>query len=505
MTIAIVVAAAVALVVSSPRWLRIAQREHYLPGSCIRFAMRWWRSSPANLALAGLAVAGEVVAVWWAPAAFVTVAVVIVGPLHLSLRGRTSPLVWTRRLRTLAAVWALLAALLIAFGAVFGLAAHVAAVVALISPLIGDDAMAILQPVERRLGSKYVRVATERLRQVSPQVVAITGSYGKTSTKNHVAQLIEGTKSVVATPASFNNRAGLARAVNEHLVAGTEVFIAEMGTYGPHEIADMCRWCPPDIAVITAIGPVHLERFGTEDRIVTAKAEITERATVVVLNVDDRRLAKLADSLHVTKTVVRCSALDDGADVCVRRDESSQVSVTLGGRRVADGVALDPALQAGNVACAVAVALRVGVPEDHVVDRLRTLRGVPNRLSAARAPSGVWVIDDTFNSNPAGARAALHELAAVPGASRRALVTPGMVELGPMQREENERLAQVASAIATDLVVVGQTNREALLDGAQRLSPVTVRTREEAVDWVRAKLGEGDAVLYENDLPDHYP
>ena len=82
----------------------------------------------------------------------------------------------------------------------------------------------------------------------------------------------------MATPASFNNRAGLARAVNEHLAEGTEVFVAEKGTYGPGEIADLCRWCPPDIAVITAIGPVHLERFGSEDRIVAAKAEIIEQA-----------------------------------------------------------------------------------------------------------------------------------------------------------------------------------------------------------------------------------
>ena len=99
----------------------------------------------------------------------------------------------------------------------------------------------------------------------------------------------------MATPASFNNRAGLARAVNEHLADGTEVFVAEMGTYGPGEIADLCRWCPPAIAVITAIGPVHLERFGSEDRIVEAKAEITVPAADVVLQVDDPRLAALAD------------------------------------------------------------------------------------------------------------------------------------------------------------------------------------------------------------------
>jgi UDP-N-acetylmuramoyl-tripeptide--D-alanyl-D-alanine ligase len=456
------------------------------------------------VALGVVGVAGVVAANWWAPFAVITAVVVVVGPLHLSLRGRTSKLVFTRRLRTLAVVWAVVAASLLVIGVARGAGAQVAAALALLWPVVGDLCLAALAPVERRLGNRYVREATDRLRQVAPRVVAITGSYGKTSTKNHVAQLLEGTVSVVATPASFNNRAGLARAVNEHLVAGTDVFVAEMGTYGPGEIAELCSWCPPDISVITAIGPVHLERFGTEDRIVAAKAEITERATVIVLNVDDHRLATLADRLSATKDVVRCSAVDESADVCVRRDSVTNVSVLVGGRLLADGLSLDHGLQAGNVACALAVALRLGVPEDRALQLLRGLRGVPNRLSAARAASGVWVIDDTFNSNPSGARAALTELASVPDAARRALVTPGMVELGPLQHEENVRLAQVASGIATDLVVVGRTNRRALLDGSQ-LPPLTVRTREEAVAWVRATLREGDAVLYENDLPDHYP
>ena len=85
---------------------------------------------------------------------------------------------------------------------------------------------------------------------------------------------------VVASPASFNNRAGLARTINEHLAPGTDVLVAEMGTYGPGEIRDMCRFVPPDIAAITAIGPVHLERMRSEDRITEAKSEIFERASV---------------------------------------------------------------------------------------------------------------------------------------------------------------------------------------------------------------------------------
>jgi UDP-N-acetylmuramoyl-tripeptide--D-alanyl-D-alanine ligase len=156
------------------------------------------------------------------------------------------------------------------------------------------------------------------------------------------------------------------------------------------------------------------------------------------------------------------------------------------------------------VACALAVAFALGVPHDVAISRLAGLRAAPNRLTSAQAPSGVWVIDDTFNSNPSGSRLALAALAGAAVTGRRVVVTPGMVELGRRQFEENRAFAQAASGVATDLVIVGQTNRRALQAGAASLSPLCVRTREEAVAWVRATLGPGDAVLYENDLPDHY-
>ncbi|HMD46356.1 MAG TPA: Mur ligase family protein [Acidimicrobiales bacterium] len=511
MTWVAVAACVAALVPGGLRWLRVAQREHYLPETT-RFALRWWGSEPVNVLLGVVAVAGVALAVVWPVAALASAIVVVVGPRHLSVRGRTSPLAWTRRLRTLAAVWALFQVAVVVVGVAAGEAAPLAAAGAVLVPVVVDAACLVTAPFERRLAGRYVDRAADRLRRVHPVVVAITGSYGKTSTKNHLVHLVAGTRAILATPASFNNRAGLARAVNEHLADGVEVFVAEMGTYGRGEIAELCRWCPPDIAVITAIGPVHLERFGSEDEILAAKAEIAEGVGVVVLNTDDPRLAALADRLAGPgTTVVRVSATDEGADVCVRRDDGT-VSVLVGGQVVAAAVALAPGVQPTNLAAAVAVALRLGVAPADVAARIAgdpagraTAVSPPaNRLTRAVAPSGVVVIDDTFNSNPAGVRAALDVLA---GSSekRRAVVTPGMVELGARQAAENRAFGEAAGAVATDVVVVGRTNRRALLAGAAGASPRWVRTREEAVAWVRANLGPGDAVLYENDLPDHYP
>lgn len=454
-------------------WLRVAQREHYIPWSVTPFALRWWRA-------------------------------LRLGP---SLRGRTSKLVWTRRLRTVAGVWLALTVTLIAALSNVLPAFALVPLAAVTVPVVVDLALAITAPIERRLATPYVTRAAARLRQVAPTIVAITGSYGKTSTKVVLAHLVAGTKPVFATPASFNNRAGVARAVNEGLTPGTQVFIAEMGTYGKGEIADLCAWCPPEISVITAIGPVHLERFGSEDAIVRAKSEILDGARVCVLNVDDERLRALADArAEAGQRVVRVSARDQNADVAVVAADQGRARVWIGADDMGEVAQL--AAAPGNAACALAVALELGVPRVEAVRRLASAPSAAHRLETATSGAGVVVLDDTFNANPAGARRALAALrSAGAPAGRKVVVTPGMIELGPRAADENRAFAKDAARVAGVLVVVGRTNRHALESGARGagLDTVRVATREAAVAWVRANLGNGDAVLYENDLPDHYP
>jgi len=502
-----VVGGVAATVLADVRWLRVAQREHYLAGSATRFALRWWRLGPNRL-LGAAAGAGVVLSPLSPFCALAGVAAVAVGPFRYSLLGRSpGPVVWTSRLRAVAAVTAAVQVVVVAAGVVLGAGVEVSALAALTSPLAVDAALAALRPVEDHKAEVFVRRAERRLAEVEPTVVAITGSFGKTTTKAYAAHLMRDAMSVVATPASFNNRAGLSRAVNEHLEAGTEVFLAEMGTYGPHEIADLCAWCPPRVAAITAIGPVHLERFGDLDAIVRAKAEIFERAEVAVLNVDEPRLAALADASDIE--VVRCSATDPRADVCACVVDGRMV-VSRRGSPIADITAPDAA--PGNVAVAVALALAVDVPVGAVASALADLPAVPSRGALTTLSTGATAIDDTFNSNPAGCRAALATLARVAREGhRRVVVTPGMVELGRCQAPENMTFAALAAAAATDVVVVGFTNRPALLAGSrevpspERAQVLVADTHERAVEWVRANTTEGDVVLYENQLPDHYP
>lgn len=527
---AIVIALALAAsCLAGVRWLRVAQREHYLPGSVLRFAWRWWAGLWPNRGLAAVGVAGVALTPVVAALAVAPCLVAGVGPLGLSLRGRTSPLKWTRRLRVLAATWGVLQLGGIAAATAVGAGRLLAPVLALATPLVVDLACWLTAPVERRLGRAFVNSARVRLEREHPTVVAITGSYGKTTTKGYLAHLVGPFRPTVASPASWNNQAGLSRTINERLALGTEVLVAEMGTYGPGEIAQMCSWVRPSLAVITAIGPVHLERLASMDHIVKAKSEILAGAAAAILNTDDERLAALADRASaVGQRVVRCSGHAPSADVAVipgpasgserpgaqeggpevGGPEGGTIPATLWAGGSARPVRIPRQAQPTNVACAVAVALDLGVGVDQLADLLPSLPGAPNRLAAQRSASGFTVIDDTYNANPAGARAALAALASAAGpeAQRRVVVTPGMVELGRRQAAENTAFAAAASSVATHLVVVGRTNRRALVQGAAPPLRVTVvAARLQAVEWVRSHLGPGDVVLYENDLPDHYP
>jgi UDP-N-acetylmuramoyl-tripeptide--D-alanyl-D-alanine ligase len=479
------------------RWLRVAQREHYLFPAATRFARRWWTSSGANAAMLAAA-AASAVAVWWAPVwGWPAVVVSAAGPLGLGWRGTSSPLVWTGRLRRLALATGLIYAAL----AVVGFARQqpgwlVAAAVA--QPLVVDAALLLTRPIEARQSRRWVERARKRLRSSGARVVAITGSYGKTSTKEYVRHLLSGEYRTVASPASFNNLLGLARAINEHLAGGTEIFVAEMGTYGRGEIAELCRLAPPEVAVITAIGPVHLERFGSLDEVLAAKSEILEGASKAIVNGDDPMLARLEAGAGGPAEIVFVSTSDVNAPVAVVAGE-----LWIAGSRVG---AAPPAALPANLACAVAVALHYGVDRSQVAARLDSLPAVAHRREVKAGVGGVHIVDDTYNSNPAGAMAALDLLAAV-GEGRRVVVTPGMVELGRRQDPENRRLAGEVVRRGMELVIVGKTNRRALRQGAEEAGGTftVVGSRREAVDWVRSHLGEGDAVLYENDLPDHYP
>jgi UDP-N-acetylmuramoyl-tripeptide--D-alanyl-D-alanine ligase len=494
------------------KWLRVAQRVHYLPGEVSRIERLWFDRRPLGAAFFALAAILAIVSAqlpdrvgvpglaWLAVAAPLAM---VPTPWGLSLRGKTSALQWTSRARR---VYGTSVGLNLLVGSaavtVFGPAGVV--VPLLLAAYLTDAALWVLWRVERKLSEKFVSDAKRKLKRVGPTVVAITGSYGKTSTKGYVAHIVSSTHHTVASPASFNNLMGLSRTINEHLVVGTSVFVAEMGMNQEGRIRELSSLFPPDIGAITVIGEAHMERLGSQEAIFRAKAEITEVPGTVVLPVDQPELVSLIEKCQRQgKTVITVSALGAPADISV---DPVAGTVTYGPGDLPSPVVVPPFGHAVNIAVALGIAWALKVPRDQALARLASVPVAAHRAEVATTEEGVWIIDDTYNSNPLGAAHAVANAAEL-AASRGGpliVVTPGMVELGPVQSLRNAELAAQVIAAEGTLMVVGRTNRKAMVAGSDGKAQI-FDTRADAVTAALRAAGDKGVILYENDLPDHYP
>ncbi|HVA21073.1 MAG TPA: UDP-N-acetylmuramoyl-tripeptide--D-alanyl-D-alanine ligase [Candidatus Micrarchaeia archaeon] len=506
-------------VAGAPRlrgWLYLLQLEEYLPGRLRATLWRRWLAAPRApvlLAAGGGALAVAAARLPWPATSAAIAAMVAAGSVAWRSPERRGRLRWTARARRLAA---LAGALAVAWVLVAGWVGWPAVVLLGVpdglATLALVGASAVLAPDEARRRRGYLRAASLRLQQVGPVVIGITGSYGKTSTKGHLCTLLDpGDGSVFATPASYNTTLGVCRAINDGLGPEHRVAIVEMGAYRPGEIAEICRLVRPRHGIVTSIGVMHLERFGSRRRIARAKAELFSAlppgGTAVAPSLVAER-ATLTQGLRARPVWVGAPGDDLWAD---------PVEVTPQGTRfvVRDRDGLTLPLEAalfgrhtvGNLLCAIAVARACGVTWPAIEARCRHLRPAPHRLQVSTA-NGMTIIDDAYNANPDGAADALELLAQLPGV-RRVLVTPGFIELGDEQEARMTELGRAAAAVCTDIVLVGPHHTRALsrgLDAAgfPRQRCTVVPDLDGAQRALPAIAGSGSVVLFENDLPDQY-
>lgn len=388
-----------------------------------------------------------------------------------------------------------------------------AAIVLAAYPLFLILANAVLIPYERQVQQSYETDAVRRLRDVHPTVIGITGSYGKSSSKSMLAHLLQFHAPTLAATGSINTLMGITRHVREELANGHQFMVVEMGAFKTGSIRRLCQLTPPSAALITAVGDMHLERFGSLDEIVRAKSELAEALPdggILVVNADS------PGALRIARASSRCRVLlygETSTEDLATRLEHVQFSKkgTTFVLRTKDGVyeCFTPLLGRPiimNLAGAFTLATALGVDPAIAVAALRTLKPVSNRLEVVEEGGVMWV-RDAYNSNQFGFRAALEVAAALP-VSRRVLVTPGVIELGPQQFDVNRALSREASAVCDHTVVVAPTNREAFVaghrDAGREPRLVTVANRTEAFTWIKAHVTEGDLVILENDLPDLY-
>ncbi|MGH2826320.1 MAG: UDP-N-acetylmuramoyl-tripeptide--D-alanyl-D-alanine ligase [Actinomycetota bacterium] len=372
-----------------------------------------------------------------------------------------------------------------------------------------------LTPVQLTINRRYLRAARARLDAWRPLVIGVTGSYGKTSTKFFIESLVAPDGEALATPGSYNTTMGVVRTINENLHEEHRYLIVEMGAKQRGDIAELTGFTRPQIAVLTAIGPAHLESFGSLENVRKAKYEIVaglREDGVAVMNTDDPEVRALADDTKRVK-VIRYGLDPEGAPhvsahgiETTLEGTSFRVVDTRSGEDVGATTTLLGRHSIGNVLGAVAVTLETGRPLAELAGPIGRLSAVEHRLQIIKGAGGVTVIDDAFNSNPEGAAAALDVVDAMPG-GHKIVVTPGMVELGEFQAEANERFGEHAGRVADTLIVVARVNRDALVAGAERsrrARVVVVDTLAQAQEEMKSLLGPGDVVLFENDLPDQY-
>ncbi len=446
--------------------------------------------------------------------------------LFLRARPMKKLLVMTGRARRIITVaWILSATTVIGpaagihvtLGAPWDLLTWVAATLATFAgaPLLLVGADLLLEPIQRTINARYIKAARAKLARLAPTVVGVTGSFGKTSTKTAIAAAGGAPGLVLATPESFNTTLGICRTINERLDEAHRLFVVEMGAYARGDIRELCDLVRPQIGVLTSIGPAHLERFGTLDAIRATKYELIESLPpggAAVMNTDDPEVRALADETRHVR-VVRYGGDPEGRpDVTARSVTFTPTGMTVeviapGEAPAAVHLKLLGRHALGHVLASVAVAGALGRTLDEMKEGLEALEPVQHRLQLIEGAGGVTVIDDAYNSNPEGAAAALEVLRDLPG-RRKVVVSPGMVELGPLQPDANERFGAQAAQFADVVIFVGETNRDALLRGANRAGSnarvATARDLDEATELLKEVLGPGDVVLFENDLPDQY-
>ncbi|GHF15814.1 Mur ligase [Kordiimonas sediminis] len=378
----------------------------------------------------------------------------------------------------------------------------------------------ILEPAEERVKAKFRQEAVDKLASLNPYIIGITGSFGKTSTKHILSHILDAAAPTLATPGSVNTDMGITRVIREQLKPDHKYFIVEMGAYGPGSITRLCRLAPPDLGVITAVGAAHYERFKTLETVARAKFEMAEHAFArngkTVISKDAIPADLLNTQCHDRPgPYISVGASGDVAirDITMDKD-GIHITIETDGETETLVAPLYGTHQAGNIAIAAATAREIGLPWSAIKGALRSVPQIRYRLEVTKTPGQPTIINDAYNSNPVGFKAALEVLSVLKEeGGRRILVTPGMVELGDRHSSDHYDVGKFAARHA-DIAVVVTPDRipsfiEGIKDGdAEKAEqPVMVLTfdkQEDAEAWVRENARKGDAILFENNLPDLY-
>ncbi len=467
---------------------------------------------------------------------WLTLAVIILVYRVMKDMNQKKKLVFTARVKRMVACIIILC--LIFLAAVFligGLAPVSGALLLLTGSQLWMQMLArtVNQPIEKAVNNHYINDAKRILRS-NPDitVIGVTGSYGKTSVKFFLQTLLQQKYSVLVTPESYNTPMGVVITIRKHMKPSHEIFVCEMGARYVGEIKEICDIVHPDHGMITSIGPQHLDTFGSIENIKKTKFELADalpEGAMLFLNGDNEYIADYleqrgGDEGASASGLAGARKTGGYGNVTFYYSEGSGTGYTASDIRVSnlgteftvtapDGeseryqMKLIGAHNVINVMGAIAVANRFGIALKDLRIPVRRLRPVRHRMEM-KENGNVTIIDDAFNSNPIGSRAAVETLALFDG--MRILITPGMVELGEDEDEYNRKFGTYAAGCCDWILLVGAKHtepiREGILsEGFPEKNCLVFDKVEDAISFAyRIKGQEHKYILLENDLPDNY-
>lgn len=367
-------------------------------------------------------------------------------------------------------------------------------------------------PVEKCVYLHYKRMAMKKLKSLNIPVVGITGSYGKTSSKNIINDILSVKYNSFATPKNFNTPYGLIRSINNYLDKFNDIFIAEMGAFKVGEIKTTCKLMKPTHGVLTTIGEAHLESFGSRENIQRGKFELIESLPsggIAILNADDEWQVsyKLKNDkcrvlwiginnkdADVVALNINLSGTGTDFDVQFKGDDNLYHFHTklLGKHNVY------------NLLAGILLGKELGMTISELQRGVNMVKTIEHRLELKKSGT-LNIIDDAYNSNPVGSKMALDVLKLMPGL--KIVVTPGMIELGDKQYELNKKFGEYIASSTDYVILVGKEQTKPIYDGLMEkgFDKDKIKVINNVVDafGIMRSLDEGNTyVLLENDLPD---
>lgn len=373
----------------------------------------------------------------------------------------------------------------------------------------------LLTPIEKLINKSYYNDAKRLLKSHSKlKIIGITGSYGKTSVKHFLHAILSEKYNVLMTPGSYNTTMGVIRTVREYLKPVHEVFIAEMGAKQKGDIKEICDLVEPEVGILTAVAPQHLETFKTIENVKKTKFELIDSLPengLAVLNADYETIKSnvLSNGIQKNYYSVKFDSVDFHAKNIYYTSKGMKFHIFHKNQLILE---LETKLlgehNVSNIVASCVVALHLGVDKESIKFAVKKLKPVQHRLEIKPNLGGITVIDDAFNANPDGARMAVEVLKQVSG-NQKIIITPGMIELGSKEEELNFEFGKQIAQNCDYAILVGKKQTKPIFEGLKEAGFATekvyvAQSIYDANNHMRSIATTGDVVLYENDLPDTF-